>query len=315
MVAYLLLFILGLLLLYIGAEGLVRGSSRIARLLGIRPIIIGVTVVAFGTSSPEACVSLTAVLKKAESIALGNIIGSNIANIGLILGLSALISPLKVESSILRKELPIMIAASLLLYLMALDGKITFFDGLILLLGILAFIGFCYFPTPKRSPSDEEVAKGLTAIKKNSGSLWKNIAFALLGLFSLIGGAHLIVTAALFVAHAFGVSELVIGLSMVAIGTSLPELAISLVSSYRKKPEICIGNVVGSNLFNILFVVGTMAMITPLSIDEGVLEFQFPFMLLFTVAISPLMKTGGTLSRKEGVFLLVGYLAFIALLF
>ena len=315
MVDYVLFFMLGLLLLYLGAEWLVRGSSRMARFFGIKPIIIGITVVAFGTSSPEACVSLIAVIKDTRSIALGNIIGSNIANIGLILGLSALISPIKIELSLLRRELPIMIIASLLLYFMALDGKLTFFDGIILLLGLLAFLGFCCFSVLSKSSSDEGLVKDLIPLKENNGVIWKHITFSLLGLFFLVGGSHFIVESSVFIARSFGISELVIGLSMVAIGTSLPELATSLVASYRKENEICIGNAVGSNIFNILFVIGTMSIITTLSIDEGVLEFQFPIMLLFSLGIFPLMRTGFILGRKEGMILFLGYLIFLALLF
>lgn len=309
------LFFLGLTLLYLGGEGLVRGSSRIARFLGIRPIIIGLTVVAFGTSSPEACVSLVAIIKKTESIALGNIIGSNIANIGLILGLSALISPLKVEQPILRRELPIMISASFLLYLMALDGRIVFYEGIVLIFGLLSFIGFCAHSALKRPLANGGITTEFKESQRSGELLRKNIGFSLLGLFSLVGGSHFIVTSAVYIAKSFGVSELVIGLSIVAIGTSLPELATSMVASYRKEPEICIGNVVGSNIFNILFVVGTITIITTLRINGGVLKFHFPCMLLFTVTLFPLMKTGFTISRKEGVLLLLGYLIFLTLLF
>jgi len=309
------LFFLGLTLLYLGGEGLVRGSSRIARFFGIRPIIIGLTVVAFGTSSPEACVSLVAIIKKTESIALGNIIGSNIANIGLILGLSALISPLKVEQPILKRELPIMISASFLLYLMALDGRIVFYEGIILIFGLLSFIGFCACSALKKPLVNGGVTTDFKKSQKSGELLRKSIGFSLFGLFSLIVGSHFIVTSAVYIAKSFGISELVIGLSIVAIGTSLPELATSMVASYRKEPEICIGNVVGSNIFNILFVVGIIAIITTLRIDSGVLKFHFPCMLLFTIAIFPLMKTGFIISRKEGVLLLLGYLIFLTLLF
>jgi cation:H+ antiporter len=198
---------------------------------------------------------------------------------------------------------------------MALDGRIVFYEGIVLIFGLLSFIGFCSYSAFKRPLANGGVTTDFKESQKSGELLRRSIGFSLLGLFSLIGGAHFIVTSAVYIAKSFGISELVIGLSMVAIGTSLPELATSMVASYRKEPEICIGNVVGSNIFNILFVVGTIAIITTLRIDGWVLKFHFPCMLLFTIAIFPLMKTGFIISRKEGMILLLGYLIFVALLF
>lgn len=304
------LFILGLLGLSFGAEWLVKGSSRLARALGVKPIVIGLTIVAFGTSSPELVVSLLATLKKSEGIAIGNIIGSNIANIGLVLGLSALVSPLKVELSVLRRELPVMIGVSLLFILTLLDQKISFWDGLILFSGLLGYIGYHLYSTMKvNQKTVYEVA-----LNENDSRI-KNALLVIVGLTLLVGGAHLMVRSGIFIARRLEVSEIVIGITLVSVGTSLPELATSVVSTMRKESDISVGNVIGSNIFNILCVIGIVAMVAPLDVDKSLLFFELPVMLLFSFALIPLMKTGFVLNRIEGAILLVGYVVFIILLF
>ena len=309
------LFIIGVALLYFGAEGLVKGSSRLARSLGIRPIVIGLTVVAFGTSSPEFVVSLIAVLKKSSDIAVGNIIGSNIANIGLILGVSALISPLKVRLSTLKRELPVMVIASGLLFLMAWDLKISFWDGLVLFLGIILFTSsliYVFLKRRRERPRVEEEFKDLVKVDASKG---RNVLLLFLGLAGLIAGAHLMVRSAIVIARGLGVDELVIGLTVVALGTSLPELGTSAVAAYRKEGDISIGNVIGSNLFNILFVIGSVALLNPISVKPRTLRFEFPAMMLFSIALFPLMKTSFTINRIEGAMLVLAYFAFLVLLF
>ena len=306
-------FLLGLFGLYWGAESLVKGSSHLAQSFGIKPIVIGLTVVAFGTSSPELIVSLTAALKKSPGLAIGNIIGSNIANIGLILGLSALVSPLKIELNLLRRELPIMIGVSLLLYLMAIDLKISFWDGLLLFSGLIGYIGYHVFSTIKASRTNREnISEG---VLNGNGSRTKNALLVFMGLMLLVGGAHLMVRSGVSIARAAGVSEVVIGMTLVAIGTSLPELATSLVSARRKASDICVSNVIGSNIFNTLLIVGVVAMITPLEVERNLLFFELPVMVLFSLALVPLMKTGFVLNRLEGAFLSAGYIAFILWVF
>lgn len=252
-------------------------------------------------------VSLISALKKAESIALGNIIGSNIANIGLILGLSAIIRPLKIELSILKKELPIMIFVSITLYLMALDLKIVFFEGLILFSGIVLFTLYLIHNAKIGDKKFEIPDKKIKRLN--------NIILIILGLFMLILGANLLIKSAIFIAKEVGISEYAIGLTAVAIGTSLPELAVSTVAAYKKEWDICIGNVVGSNIFNILFILGVISMITPLSISSAFLKVDFPIMLIFSFALIPLLKTGFVLSRVEGLALLAFYISFILYIF
>ncbi len=315
MLLHVFLFLSGLLFLYYGAEWLVTGSSRIARGFGIRPLIVGLTVVAFGTSAPEGCVSVIAAVRRTEGIALGNIIGSNIANIGLVLGLSALVSPLKIDRPIMRKELPIMVVASVGLYIMALNGRLGFVEGVLLLLGLIFFLWLCFISARGKTLLNGDDSVWQPENERDGKPVWKSAGMTCAGLLGLVAGSYAIVTSAVFIARAYGVKELAIGMSLVAIGTSLPELATSMVASYRKEGEICVGNVVGSNIFNIFFVLGVVSVIAPLHIERNVLTFHFPIMLLFSAALFPFIKSGFVLSRKEGALLLGGYIAFLVGLF
>lgn len=312
----------GILGVYIGAEWLVKGSSNLSRELGIRPIIIGLTVIAFGTSSPELAVSLSASIKESDEIAIGNIIGSNIANIGLVLGVSALVFPLKVERIIMKSELPLMIAISAALYLMAIDNEIGFVDGLFLFTGIMVFTGYQIYHAinsrgkPHNLMSNTNMA-GL-ANKQSSTrrkKLLLNILFIVAGLVGLLIGAHLLVKTAIFIAGRCGISEMVIGLTVVAFGTSVPEMATSVVSAFRKEAELCVGNIIGSNIFNILMVIGAVALIRPLNVMQGTIFFELPAMLLFSIALIPMMRGTLAVNRIEGFILVLGYFAFIILLF
>lgn len=307
------LFILSLIGLYFGAEWLVKGSSRLARTLGVKPIVIGLTIVAFGTSTPELVVSLLAALKKSSGIAIGNIIGSNIANIGLILGISALISPLKVELSVLRRELLVMIGVALLFVLMLLDQKIGFWDGLILFSGLLGYISYHLYSTMRVSNTSQK-AIYKTALDKNDSRI-KNALLVIVGLTLLIGSAHLMVRSGILIARMLKVNEIIIGLTLVSVGTSLPELATSAVAAMRKESDIAVGNIIGSNIFNILCIIGIVGMVAPLDVDRSLFFFESLVMLLFSFALIPLMKTGFVLNRIEGAILLVGYGVFIIWLF
>jgi len=306
-----IVFILGLVLLVAGAEWLVRGSARFARLAGVRPLIIGLTVVAFGTSAPEAAVSIVAAIKGAGAIALGDIIGSNIANIGLVLGITAMVRPLKIEKTFLRREVPVMIASAGLLYLLALDSRIGFFDGLILLSGIALFGGFLFFKREKLSAGISEETKIVARDGKNKR---RSLFLGLAGLITLLAGAYLMVYSGVLIAKFLGIKEWVIALTVFALGTSLPELATSLVSARRGISDIAIGNVVGSNIINILFVLGAASLICSLSVDAGALRFELPVMLAFSIILFPLMKTGFVISRLEGLALFGGYLTFLTYL-
>ena len=343
-----ILFIAGITGVYFGAEWLVKGSSKLSRDLGIKPIVIGLTVVAFGTSSPELAVSLTASIKGSNDIAIGNIIGSNIANIGLILGIAAIVLPLQVERIIMKRELPLMIAISAGLYFMAIDKKIGLVDGLVLFTGIIFFISYQIYNTlnsKRKSGNSEDSASEYASLVasahsslQHSGSgipvdktcitertkkqspagrkyLLFNILYIVVGLAGLLTGAHVLVKAAIFIAGRLGVSEMVIGLTVVAFGTSVPEMATSVVSALRKEMDICVGNVIGSNIFNILMVIGSVALVRPLNVARETLLFEFPVMLLFSVALIPMIRGNLRVNRLEGILLVAGYFVFIFLLF
>ena len=321
-----ILFIVGISGVYFGAEWLVKGSSKLSRDLGIKPIVIGLTVVAFGTSSPELAVSLTASIKGSNDIAIGNIIGSNIANIGLILGVAAIVLPLKVEKVIMRRELPLMIGISAGLYFMAIDRKIGFVDGLLLFTGIILFIGYQIYHTlnskkeSRNSTASNPVSKtgtpeSTTEESQTRRHLLSNIIYIVIGLACLLVGSHVLVKSAIFIAGSFGISEMVIGMTVVAFGTSVPEMATSVVSVLKKESDICVGNVIGSNIFNILLVLGSVALVRPLNVERGTLFFEFPIMLLFSLALIPMIRGRLMVNRLAGVVLVSGYLAFIFLLF
>ena len=320
------LFIVGISGVYFGAEWLVKGSSKLSRDLGIKPIVIGLTVVAFGTSSPELAVSLTASIKGSNDIAIGNIIGSNIANIGLILGVAAIVLPLKVEKVIMRRELPLMIGISAGLYFMAIDRKIGFVDGLLLFTGIILFIGYQIYHTlnskkeSRNSTASNPVSKtgtpeSTTEESQTRRHLLSNIIYIVIGLACLLVGSHVLVKSAIFIAGSFGISEMVIGMTVVAFGTSVPEMATSVVSVLKKESDICVGNVIGSNIFNILLVLGSVALVRPLNVERGTLFFEFPIMLLFSLALIPMIRGRLMVNRLAGIVLVSGYLAFIFLLF
>jgi cation:H+ antiporter len=316
MLIHIILFIAGLAALYFGAEWLLKGSSRFAKSISIRPIIIGLTIIAFGGSAPEAAVSIVAAFKGNSNIALGNILGSVIANIGLVLGISAIISPLKIQLSTIRKELPIMLGAVIIFYLMALNLSIDFWEGIILFTGIVLFIAYSVHQGIKEKQKNRLVEKEYEEFLK--GENGKRIKFILLmaaGLILIIVGANLLVKSGVFIAQKLGISELIIGITLIAVGTSLPELAISTVAAYRKEPDISAGNVIGSNIFNIFFVIGAVAMIHPLSVEKSTLGFEFPAMLIFSILLVWMMKTHLTLSRIEGFILLCLYVSFLILVF
>ncbi len=321
-----ILFIAGITGVYFGAEWLVKGSSKLSRDLGIKPIVIGLTVVAFGTSSPELAVSLTASIKGSNDIAIGNIIGSNIANIGLILGISAIVLPLQVEKIIMKRELPLMIAISAALYIMAIDKKIGLIDGMILFTGIIIFVSYQVYNTissKRKSGNSTDNADGKTCITESTDKqspagrkyLLHNVLYILIGLTCLLIGSHILVKSAIFIAGRLGVSEMLIGLTVVAFGTSVPEMATSVVSILRKEADICVGNVIGSNIFNILMVIGSVALAKPLNVARETLFFEFPVMLLFSVALIPMIRGSLRVNRLEGCLLTAGYFVFIFLLF
>jgi len=307
MILNVLLLCLGLALLCSGSEWMVRGAARLALSASIRPIIVGLTVVAFATSAPELLVSLIAAVRGSVGVSLGNILGSNVANIGLVLGASALVRPLKVDKKLLRREMPFMVGASGLFWLMCLDGRIGRLDGLILLAGLAFFLVLSIVKAKEKKGTKETIP-----VRKGKNILW-DIFLVLIGMAGLVWGAHFIVNSAIFIARQFGFSEVFIGLSIVAVGTSLPELATSVVAGAKGEHDISIGNVVGSNVFNICMVIGTVGLFNPMSLDIGGMQFEFSAMFLISVILFICCRTGFIISRLEGLFFVLCYFLFVGL--
>ncbi|HKJ92479.1 MAG TPA: calcium/sodium antiporter [Longimicrobiales bacterium] len=326
-------FLIGLALLVWGAERLVRGASSFARRLGVPPLVIGLTVVAFGTSSPELAVSIGSSLSDRPEIALGNVVGSNIFNVLLILGASALITPLAVSARLVRFDVPVMIGVSALVLLLALNGTIGRVDGVLLLATGALYFFLLYRgaranhqagptpgvppkaasePTTTASSSGAPVRRGPAA-----GGLFRDILAVVLGLAFLFLGTHWLLKGAIAIATALGVSPLIIGLTIVAAGTSLPELVTSIAAAARKEQDIAVGNVVGSNVFNLLFVLGAAATLSGgLAVERETLQLDLPVMLAVAVACLPVFFTGSRIGRWEGLLFLayyVAYMTFVAL--
>ena len=301
-------FIAGLALLIVGAELLVKGASRIAAGFGISPLIIGLTVVAFGTSAPEMAISVSSVLKGEADIAVGNVVGSSICNVLLILGVSALITPLVVSEQLVRTDVPIMIGVTVLAFAFSLDGRIGFLEGAVLFGGILAYVSW-HLRVSLRS--------GELGVSVEGSSHWAiDVALVMVGFALLTLGSRWLVSSAVTIAEAMGVSELVIGLTIVAVGTSMPEMATSVVAAVRGQRDIAVGNVVGSNIFNILCVLGATAMVAPdgLPVSEAALHFDYPVMLAVAVACLPIFFGGYVIKRWEGGLFLGYYVAYITYL-
>ncbi len=307
-------FALGLIALVAGAELLVRGASKLALSFGISPLVVGLTVVAFGTSAPEMAVSVQSAWSGQVDIALGNVVGSNIFNVLFILGASALIVPLVVHQQIIRQEVPVMIGASLLLWAMAADGGISRWEGLLLASLVLGYTIVIIRQSRRetaaiRAEYDEAFEGGAQGWDAHWGV---QILLILAGLALLVLGSNWLVNAAVAFAKYLGVSELVIGLTIVAAGTSLPEVATSILAAIRGERDIAVGNVVGSNIFNILAVLGISASVAPgdLAVAPAMLAFDIPVMVAVAVACLPVFFSGSAISRWEGVLFLALYVAY-----
>ena len=310
-----ILFFVGLLILYFGAEGLVQGASSIALQYGIKPVVVGLTVVALGTSMPEFLVNLFAVIAGESPLALGNIIGSNISNIALILGCSALILPLTVTPEILQREYPIMFAVMVLFYLTALDGIIGPLDGIIMVILLIGLGGFLLYETHQSSTAAviDQIEGDLEAADPKMSGLMKTL-YLLGGMIGLALGAHLMVDSAVEIAHYLGIATGIIGLTAVAIGTSLPELAASMVSAAKSETDMSVGNVMGSNMLNVLFVVGIISIFEPLEVEQRSILIDFPVMLGFCALLLPIVWSNYRISRLGGIVLLLGFLSYMTYL-
>jgi cation:H+ antiporter len=304
-----LFVVIGLILLTVGAEGLVRAGSSLALRLGVTPLVVGLTIVALGTSSPELVVSGEAAFYGNSAIALGNVVGSNIGNIALILGIAAVVCPMKARAEVVQREMPVMIGVTLLLWVLLIDGQLGRIDGFILFAASFAYIFFVY-SVARRNKSREVADEFAEAVDHTARPVWLEIVMLVGGLALLVGGAKLLIDGALAIAAYFKVSEVIIGLTVVAIGTSLPELATSVVAAFKKESDVALGNAIGSNILNILFVLGFTAIIQPISAAEIKLR-DLSVMLGYAVLLFVMLRLRSTLDRAGATVLLGGYLVYI----
>ncbi|NJL95496.1 MAG: calcium/sodium antiporter [Anaerolineae bacterium] len=281
------LILLGLVALVVGASWLVKGAARIAQAFGVSPLVIGLTVVAFGTSAPELVVSVSAALRDASDIAVGNVVGSNIFNIAVVLGVSALLYPVRVDSVVLRRDIPLMIGVSVALWLVILDGELSRLEGMLFVAGLFIYTAWLLRASGPGDPLADSSASEVGALLATRSNLSLEFGRAALGVGGLVLGANLMIEGAVGIARGFGVSELVIGLTLVAGGTSLPELATSAVAALRKESDIAVGNVVGSNLFNILWILGLSSVIRPIAVAENVVNIDALVMIAVALLLVP----------------------------
>jgi cation:H+ antiporter len=317
MVFYLALCLIGFVLLYFGAEWLVKGSSSLARSLGVSPIVIGLTVVAFGTSAPELVVSLISSIQGKSMIAVGNVVGSNICNIALVLGLSAVFNPIKSDPSVVRRDIPIMLAISVYLLLLTFNSKLSRIEGATLFAGIILYTFMNYYLAKKEPGEATEVEAELAEIGFID-SRPKQMLLIAAGIVGVVGGAQIVVDNAVKIMAILGVSEKFIGLTIVAFGTSLPELATSVVAAMRGEMDISIGNLVGSNVFNIMSVLGIASMVRPISIPGGFFEsgLWIDYLVMMFTSFLPwlMMRKNFTVTRQDGFILLFCYFGYLAYL-
>ncbi len=309
-----ILFIAGVVLLLVGAESLVRGASRLAVTFGISPLVVGLTVVAFGTSAPELAVNVSSAAQGQSDIGVGNIVGSNVFNILFILGLAATIAPLAVSQQVVRLEVPLMIAVSVVFLLFALNGNVSTLEGSILFLGIVVYTVWVIRKSRREGREiQEEYEAEFSGYDQTKRRMALDAGLVVGGLGLLVLGSHWFVSGAVELAEYFGVSELVIGLTVVAMGTSMPEVATSVVASIRGERDIAVGNVVGSNLFNILMVLGLTSFIAKGGIDvpDAALRFDIPVMIVVAIACLPVFVTGKVIARWEGVVFLLYAVAYV----
>ena len=295
-------------MLFYGAEFIVKGGSQLARYFGLSPIVIGLTVVAFGTSLPELVVSIVAAIGGSSPIAIGNVVGSNIANVGLVLGISSLIFPIKINLSQIKNDLIIYIFVCLMFSAFCMNGSISRQEGLILFLSVLIYTWYSFYYSSSKN-NDEDVND------KNPSNLRMLFILIISGITLLSFGANLFVKGAIDIARYFGISEIVIGMTIVALGTSLPELATSVIASFRKEHAISIGNIVGSNLFNLLSVIGIVSLVSPIESPKEILFFEIPYMIIYGLILFPIGMLKQPIHRLTATFLLIGYLLFIYQLF
>jgi cation:H+ antiporter len=308
-----LLLTLGLVILLFGGKILVDGASSIALKLGMSSGLIGLTVVACGTSAPELLVSLTAALKGNSDISIGNVVGSNIANIGLVLGISGLFYPILIRRSHIRFEYVLMILVTVIYYLLSLDLKISRLEGILLFSGFIGLNVYLFRNLGKGIQQEDEVTEAeIEEVKSYSWLL--SVCFFVGGIVALYFGSELLVTNAVLISREFGVSERIIGVTIVAIGTSLPELITSIIAAMSKRTDLALGNILGSNIMNILSIIGLTAMVKPISVSEAFLQSDYLWMIGISLLLYPLMRAKMRISKVEGTLLLVGYISYLVFL-
>ena len=309
-----LLFIGGVGVLYFGAEWLVRGASRLARSLGVSPIVVGLTVVSMGTSAPELVISIVASLQGNPDLAVGNVMGSNLANIGLVLGISAILRPLHVSTKVVMREVWVMLGMTLLLLPLIWDSQIGRLEGSLLVTMLVFYLTYVVWRSKKDGPEEPHVEQHEETGDLSSRMILRHSALTVVGVLGLVLGAFAIRGSAVALAEAMGISELVIGLTLVSIGTSLPELATCAVAALRHEADIAVGNILGSNIFNITFVLGVTSILSPLGFHPDVLRLEFPAVMFITVLMVPIVRHRLVIRRRQGFVLLSTYLLLFAFL-
>lgn len=304
------ILVLGLALLTAGAEALVRGSSRLAAALGLSPLFIGLTLVAYGTSAPEFVVSTAASLRGLHGLAIGNVVGSNIFNTGVVIGVAALIAPIPCRRALVRREAALVVLTTAVLVILGWNGRLTRVEATGLLLGLIGYTAW-YHRQALRTAGNA-VVKGWTGNAQSGLKQLKYLMLAVLGLCLLVLGGRWAVNGAVELAELLGVSKTLVGLTIVAVGTSLPELATSAVAALRRETDIAIGNVLGSNIFNLLGILGFAGLLRPLHVPPHIIRFDIPVALVFALACIPIGLTGRRISRPEGAILLLGYIVYLA---
>ena len=299
---------IGSIMLFYGAEFIVRGGSKLASRFGLSPMVIGLTVVAFGTSLPELVVSIAAAIEGSSPIAIGNVVGSNIANVGLVLGLSSLIFPLKIKLAQIKRDLIIYILVCVIFSLFCMDGGIAQKEGLILFLSVVIYTWYSFY-----SPSNNDHSED--SYNQDHSKIWLLLTLIVSGIAFLSIGANLFIKGAIDIARYFGISEIVIGMTIVALGTSLPELATCVIASLRKEHAISLGNIIGSNLFNLLSVIGIVSLLSPIQSPKEILYFEIPYMIVYGLVLFPIAWMKQPIHRLVSISLLIGYIVFIYQLF
>lgn len=309
MLTYFLL-VLGLFILLLGGKLLVDGASSIALKLGLSSGLIGLTVVAFGTSAPELLVSINAAIKGNGDISIGNVVGSNIANIGLVLGISGLFYPIEISKAHLRFDYLLMLAVTIVFFVLSMDQKISFWEGSGLVSGFILLNGYLLRNLGKGQPLENELVEGnLEKIKKYSLPI--SVILLILGIVGLYFGSEMLVENAVLVSKEYGVSERIIGVTIIAIGTSLPELITSIIAALSKRTDLALGNILGSNIMNILSIIGITALIKPIGVSKEFIKTDYIWMIGITILLFPLMRTKMRVSKFEGSILLLSYFGYL----